>query len=88
MRPGEQLLVGLDVEEEDQIMDIGAGGVNLVWSGEDERVGVGVQDGGEGIKDETRVSRGDLEGLGERGRVDPAIRRGGGGGEEGLLEGD
>lgn len=88
MRPGEQLLVGLDVEEEEQIMDIGAGGVNLVGFGVDERVRVGVQDGGEGVEDEARVGRGDLEGLGERSRVDPASRRGRGGGEERLLEGD
>lgn len=68
-------------------MDIGAGGINLVGSGADERVGVGVQDGGEGVEDEASMSRRDLEGLGERGRVNPASRRGGGG-EEGLLEGD
>lgn len=49
MRPREQLLVGLDVEEENQIVDIGAGGINLVGSGANERVRFGVQDRGEGV---------------------------------------
>ncbi len=85
MRPWEKLLVGLDVEEENQIVDIGTGGVNLSGFGANERVRVGVEDGGECVDDEAGVVLGDLEPLGERCRVDPEIRRGG---EEGLLEWD
>lgn len=86
MRPREQLLVGLDVEEEKQIVDIGGGGVNLLGLGADERIGVGVEDGCESVEDEAGVVRGDLEGLGEGGGVDSASARGGG--YEGLLERD
>lgn len=72
MGPGEKLLVGLDVEEQEQIVYIGAEGVDLVGLGADERVGFRVEDGGEGVQDEPSVVEGDLEGLGECGRVDSA----------------
>ena len=64
MRPREKLLVGLDVKEQNQIVDIGAGGVNLGELGADERVGVGVEDGSECVENESGVVVGDLERLG------------------------
>lgn len=77
MRSREQLLVGLDVEEEEQIVDISGHGVNIVGFRAEERIGVGVEDGSEGVEDEAGVVQGDLEGLGEAGRVDPASGVGG-----------
>lgn len=74
MRPREKLLVGLDVEEQNQIVDIGAGGVNLGGFGADERVGVGMEDGSECVEDESGVVVGDLERFGYGGRVDSEIR--------------
>lgn len=74
MRPGEQLLVRLDVQEEDQIIHVGAEGVDLVGLGADEGVGVGVEDGGEGVEDEPGVIGRDLERLGEGGGGDAAGR--------------
>lgn len=64
MRPREKLLVGLDVEEQNQIVDIGAGRVNLGEFGADERVGVRVEDGSECVEDESGVVVGDLKRLG------------------------
>lgn len=70
MRPRQQLLVGLNIQEQHQIPQIGADGVDLLGRNPDERVGFGVQHGGEGIKDEARMVDGDLKRVGDDLRVD------------------
>ena len=61
MRAREEPLVGLNVEEQNQIMDVDADGIDFDEIGDDERFGVGVQNRGEGIKDEPGVLNGDLQ---------------------------
>lgn len=73
MGPGEQPFVGLDVEEQDQIVNVGSYGVVLTRIGPNERFGVGVVNGGEGVEEEPGVVVGDLEGLGDCGRVDSLV---------------
>lgn len=73
MGPGEQPFVGLDVEEQDQIVNVGSYGVVLTRIGPNERFGVGVVNGGEGVEEKPGVVVGDLEGLGDCGRVDSLV---------------
>ena len=61
VRAREEPLVGLNVEEQNQIMDVDADGIDFFELGGDERFGVGVQNRGEGIKDEPGVLNGDLQ---------------------------
>ena len=61
VRAREEPLVGLNVEEQNQIMDVDADGIDFFELGGDERFGVGVQNRGEGIKDEPGVLNRDLQ---------------------------
>ena len=61
VRAREEPLVGLNVEEQNQIMDVDADGIDFDEIGDDERFGVGVQNRGEGIEDEPGVLNGDLQ---------------------------
>lgn len=65
MRAGNEALIGLDIKKEDEIIDIGSGGV---------LARIGWQHGGEGVDDESSVVDGDLEGFGDGFCIDP--RRG------------
>lgn len=75
MRPRQKPLVGLNVEEKNQIMDIGTDIVNLARLGSDERVRLGVENRRERVENEARVVNGDLEGVGDGGGADALARR-------------
>lgn len=61
MRSWKQPLIRLNIQEENQIEDIHPNRVNLVRGSIDERVGIGVENGSKGIKDEACMVNGDLE---------------------------
>lgn len=85
MRPGEEPLVGLNVEEQNQIMDVDANRFGFSEPSGDERFGVGGKNRSKGVKDEPGVVGGDLQRLGDCRRVDSLV---GGGFQKLLLEGD
>lgn len=84
LRPWQEPPVGLKVEEENEIVDVGADLVIPI--GSSRLIGIGGEDGGEGFEDEEGVVEGDLEGFGDGEGVD-ARRRGGGAEELGLERG-
>jgi hypothetical protein len=57
----------LNIEKQNQIVNIGTNGVVLARFGTNERFGVGVVNGSEGIEEEVSVVEGDLEGIGDCG---------------------
>jgi len=61
VRPREESLVGLNVEEQYQIMHVDADGIDFAELCGGERFGIGVQNRGEGIEDEPGVLNGDLK---------------------------
>jgi hypothetical protein len=61
VRAWKESLVGLNVEEQNQIMDVDADRINFTELSGDERFGVGVQNRGEGIENEPGVVNGDLQ---------------------------
>lgn len=67
VRPGQELLVRLNVQEEKQIMDIDTDGINFSWIGCNKGFGVGVQNRSEGIKNEACMVSGDLQDIGDGG---------------------
>jgi hypothetical protein len=67
MRAREQPFVRLNIEKQNQIVNIGTNGVVLARFGTNERFGVGVVNGSEGIEEEVSVVEGDLEGIGDCG---------------------
>lgn len=74
MGSGEEPLVRLNIEEKEEIEKVDTNRVNLVRGSIDERVGVGVENRGEGIEDEASMVKGDLEGFGNGGGVETVGR--------------
>lgn len=85
MRSREQSLVRLNIQEEKKIENIDANRVDIIRCSIDEGVGVGVENGSEGVEDKASMVNGDLEGFGNDGRVEAVGR---GRLEELLLEWD
>lgn len=56
-------------------MHINPDGINLLLLAPDERVGLGMEDGSDGVKHEAGMVNGDLEGLGDGGGADSLGRR-------------
>lgn len=75
MRSGEKSLVRLNIQKEKKIKNIDANRVDIMRSSIDEGVGVGVENGSEGVEDKASMVDGDLKGFGNGGRVE-AIGRG------------
>jgi len=73
VRPREEPLVGLNVQEQYQIIDVDADGIGFVELCSDKRFGVGVQNRGERIDDESGMLNGDLQCLGDGRRVDSLV---------------
>ena len=73
MRPREEPLVGLNVEKQYQIMHVDADGIGFAELCGDKRFGVGWQNRGERIDDESGVLNGDLQCLRDGRRADSMV---------------
>ena len=74
MRSREQPLVGMNIQEEDEIMNINANRVNLIRGSIEEGVGGGVENGSDGVEDKASMVKGDLQRFGNGSGVDTVGR--------------
>lgn len=65
MRAGEHPFVGLNVKEQNQIVNVSTNNVVLSRLSPNKGFRIGVVNGGEGVEEECCLVGGDLEGIGD-----------------------